>query len=557
MNYITCIVLRIEWIPVWAVVFVVAVASIAVAEESAPGIIIYSTIDNARDEIAIAIPFEKAEKHALVTNVTKADGETFRVTNNQFKQIVRPTDLSRSTVVDKAGLEKLRSEAASIRALQDRYPRAKAMLAPYVTSIENLVQAIGSGNVLVQGKLVPRADYEKQMGASAPKTIDLTVDGRSYSGAKLSSFRNGVASIMHSGGVASVEVGQLSDDQIKQLNATSASAVIAKPNEANKTAAGKGMKFSETGRGKAETPIPSESGGDNEGTTADQAAASVIGVMPDIDKVAALLHRKLQGAQEKLGKSGRQLQIPSAREIADRTAEGVGKFLAFDAGALVASNVIDNFGDKSGRERHRKLLAELAFARTQEDASHVKQEMIKHAQGYFTGEIDKLHAFGATEVGREQMNRSMSQPMKNALAHVAFLQETRSRQSVQISFQREMAGISVLSETQVHFFHSKFDILTKMKIAEALQTGNWAGVDLSILGDEKTQGAYKQFLSEAQLRSGGILGRQLQVYIIGVLGDPTLSNTFSEMDERDYYRSVIPDMIEEDARKRGFENQLK
>lgn len=428
-----------------------------------------------------------------------------------------------------------------------------------------MVQAIESGNVLVQGKLLPRIDYEKKMVASAPKTIDLTVDGRSYSGAKLSSFRKGVASIMHSGGVASIDVAQLSDDQIKLLNATSASAVIERSTRTADPTSATAMKSPDVGRDEVETTLPLEDEENIEGFAAGQSDASAIGVMPDLDRVAALLHGKLQQAQEDLGNSGRQLQIPSAREIAARTEEGVGKFLAYDAGALVASNVIDNFGDETGRKRHRQLLADLAFARTQEDASQVKEEMIEHAQGYFTGEIKKLHAFGATEVGREQMNRSMSQQMKNALAHVAFLQETRSRQSVQISFQREMAGISVLSENQVHFYHSKFDILTKMKIAEALQSKNWVGVDLSILGDEKTQDAYKEFLSEAQHRSGGMLGRQLEIYLTGVLGDPTLANTFSEMDERDYYRSVLPGVTREAeseadleaVKRKAFEDFLK
>jgi TPR repeat protein len=210
---------------------VLAVAAIlpAIAEEAGSGIIIYSTMDHAQDEIAVAVPFVKADQHQLVTNVTTGDGQTFRVTKNQLKQIVRPTDLSRTSVVDEAGLGKLRSEASSLRSMQARYPRAKVALEPLATRLEGMIQAIESGNVVVSGRLLSRADYEKQMSASAPKTINLTVGGRTYAGARLSSVGEGVISIMHSGGAASVPVDQLSDEQIVQLNTTSSGRLIEKP----------------------------------------------------------------------------------------------------------------------------------------------------------------------------------------------------------------------------------------------------------------------------------------------------------------------------------------
>ncbi|MCB1066107.1 MAG: hypothetical protein KDN20_24710, partial [Verrucomicrobiae bacterium] len=197
-------------------------------EEPMSGIIIYTETDHARDEIAIALPFVKAERHPLVTNVTTSDGRTVRVTNNQLKELVRPTDLGRLTVVDDAGVGRLRSEAASLRSMQERYQRAKAALEPLATRIEGLVQTIESGNVLVQGRLMSRGNYEKQVEASAPKTTDLTVDGRSYTEARLTSAREGMVSIMHSGGVASVPIDKLSDDQIDRLNTTSSGTQIQK-----------------------------------------------------------------------------------------------------------------------------------------------------------------------------------------------------------------------------------------------------------------------------------------------------------------------------------------
>jgi hypothetical protein len=138
-------------------VFALAVAAIlpAIAEESGSGIIIYSSMDHARDEIAIAVPFVKAEQHQLVTNVTTADGQTFRVTKNQLKQIVHPTDLSRSF-----GGGRRRTRQAPLGGLLPPDPcrsatrGRSATLEPLATRIEGMVQAIESGNVLVGGRLV-------------------------------------------------------------------------------------------------------------------------------------------------------------------------------------------------------------------------------------------------------------------------------------------------------------------------------------------------------------------------------------------------------------------
>lgn len=526
------------------------------------GIVIYSTMDHARDEIAIAVPFTKVERCQLITNVTTADGKIIRLTNNQLKQIVQTTDLTGATVVDDTGLRKLQLEASSLRAMQDRYPQAIAVIAPVADRIERAAQAIESGNVLVKGSLVPRADYEKQMAASAPKTINLTVDGRSYSGARLSSVSGESVSIMHSGGVASVAVDQLSDEQIAQLNGTSSVSGI----ERQMVVKGKGdaspTESAETQTDKANMatspPQPASevatSGRSSEAEGEPKIARKLpsIGAMPDIRVVAELLHEKLQEAARRLQQEGRHLEVRTALDIEDQIIEGTAAFMDYDTSVLVASNVIDNFGNDVGRKQHRELMAQLASEPDQKKAGEIKQLMLDNAQSYYTGNIKTLHAEGSTGDGRDLMMRTMSKAAKSAFMHVAFLQETRSRQGVQVSYRREMAGISVLSEEEMLQFHTRFDIPTRMDIAKALQTGKWEDVDLSILGDEGEQDSYKQSLLEAHRRSGEALGRQLETYNTSAAADRTLTNTFSEMDELEYYRGVVPRMIEQARQRRSL-----
>lgn len=198
----------------------------ALAAEKGGGIVIYTTLDHGSDETAFAVPFIKAERFALVTNVTTVDGKSVRVTNNQMKELVYPPDLTTATVTDAAGIAALRQKLAGFQALQKRFPRTHVQLAPVIEELGRAVQLLEEGKVLVSGQFVSRNDYVAQTSAILAKTVDLTLNGVVYKGAKLTSVSGEKISIMHSGGVASVTVGQLSDDQIARLNGTSKTASI-------------------------------------------------------------------------------------------------------------------------------------------------------------------------------------------------------------------------------------------------------------------------------------------------------------------------------------------
>lgn len=199
------------------------------AAENGPGIVIYTTLDHGSDETAFAVPFIKAERFALVTNVTTADGKSVRVTNNQMKELVYPPDLTKATVTDDAGVAALHQKLAEYQALQERFPRTHVQLTPIINELDRVVRLLEEGNVLVTGRLLSREDHESQAALKRATTVDLTLNGVIYKGAKLTSVSGEKISIMHSGGVASVTVGQLSDDQIARLNGTNPNVAVVRP----------------------------------------------------------------------------------------------------------------------------------------------------------------------------------------------------------------------------------------------------------------------------------------------------------------------------------------
>ncbi len=265
---------------------------------------------------------------------------------------------------------------------------------------------------------------------------------------------------------------------------------------------------------------------------------------PVITAASLSANRQQQDAANRAAADGRHLEVYSAQQLAERAADGTAAFLAYDVSALTASNVIDNFGDAAGKARHAKLLTDLGNARSDEQASAIKRKMLDNAQGYYTGNIDDLHGEASDEAGRARMLRMMSQSAVTALGKSAAMQELRSRQGVQVDFRAAQAGVQGLTSDEMLDFQSKFDMKTREDIAGALNGKNgWDKVDLSILGDQAAQDAYRDKLVRANVGSGNELGRQLSTYNAYAAADETLAGTYSQMDERSHYRGILSEAI--------------
>lgn len=193
---------------------------------AASGVMIYKNTDQSSDATARGLAFVRMEQFPQVTNVTIGTGETFRILNQRILGIVSSPDLSRATLVDEAGFTSLRTKMAEIAALQQRFPKAKADLEPLRAEYDRALQMIASGNVLSAGRWMSRENYQREAAAGQGKKVDLLVDGKQLTGAQVRSRNGGSVVIAHSGGVASIPIEKLSDEQIRLLNGTSTTVVI-------------------------------------------------------------------------------------------------------------------------------------------------------------------------------------------------------------------------------------------------------------------------------------------------------------------------------------------
>jgi hypothetical protein len=193
---------------------------------SGSGVVIFKLSDQSEENSARGVAFLKLEQFPQVTNLTTPQGESLRLLNQRILKIVPSPDLTRSTITDELGMASLRNKLEEITALQQQFPRTKEELEPLRAEYDRALQMIDSGNVLVAGRWMSREAYQREMAAGQAKTVDLVVDGKPFSAAKVRGLNGTSVVIAHSGGVASVPAEKLTDEQIRLLNSTSATVVI-------------------------------------------------------------------------------------------------------------------------------------------------------------------------------------------------------------------------------------------------------------------------------------------------------------------------------------------
>ncbi len=203
-------------------VFLISMTLVA----SGSGVVIYKLSDQSDEANARGVAFLKLEQFPQVTNVTTTKGETFRILNQRIVGIVHSPDLGRATVVDEAGFASLRAKRDEIATAQGRFPRSRDDLEPLRAEYDRALEMIASGNVLSAGRWMSRENYQREMTAAQGKKVDLLVDGKPLVGAQIRSLNGRAVVIAHSGGVASVPIEKLSDEQIRLLNTTSTTVVI-------------------------------------------------------------------------------------------------------------------------------------------------------------------------------------------------------------------------------------------------------------------------------------------------------------------------------------------
>jgi len=185
------------------------------------GVIVYKDSPNGSDDVATVAEYLSFEKFSRVVHYTPANGGPLVRTNAAgFVGTIEYPDLQLGTIVTPAQIEEFNAVIAQLTQILTKYPLARGVLDDELARLKAAQQVFSQGNVLVSGAWKSKSEYEGSMKQERITLQELTIGDRSYNNLKVTSIVGSKIGFMHSGGAGSVDVRQLTDNQIELLNTT-------------------------------------------------------------------------------------------------------------------------------------------------------------------------------------------------------------------------------------------------------------------------------------------------------------------------------------------------
>ena len=192
------------------------------------GVIVFKNHPDAPALLTYADEFSKIEIFGLVVNtVSTSESEERRFMKENVISIVPYINLKTENIVSENDVNRLEAELESLNKLITEFPTTTTVIRRRIDELSNASNFLDHGMALTNGNWV-RKDAIKEnvagMTSNFPiKTAEseIFVQGRRLINPELSGVAAGTAKIRHSNGFASVQVSDLTDDQILALNKTS------------------------------------------------------------------------------------------------------------------------------------------------------------------------------------------------------------------------------------------------------------------------------------------------------------------------------------------------
>lgn len=189
-------------------------ASLTSAQTSAKGLIIYKKAAAFEDRLAMGVEFSSIEEHTQVVNFRQPGTfKDLRLMREQVVHILRYPNLETGTFTEPAQFADLKRVADTYEAYADKYPQVKALLTPKAQQLRTRAQLFEGGNVMVQGRLMSRKQYESmsQTAGAIPelKVTKSTGEATTLKNVRLSRVDGSVAHVIHDSGTATLSYDQL------------------------------------------------------------------------------------------------------------------------------------------------------------------------------------------------------------------------------------------------------------------------------------------------------------------------------------------------------------
>jgi len=198
-------------------------------EEPAPkGVIFYRSAPGETDVLARVQKFTSIEIFTNVTHFVLENGEKNRVFQNNLIGVIEFPNMTSASISTSQQIEEFNGMIQKIKGAIDRYPGAYHEINDDLLRFSAAQQMIQQGNVLIGGQWKSGAEHEMTAPSGPVFVPELLTGDQKLLNARLSGIDGSKVRILHSGGVTSAVIADLSDEVIAKLNRTSEDLQIVK-----------------------------------------------------------------------------------------------------------------------------------------------------------------------------------------------------------------------------------------------------------------------------------------------------------------------------------------
>ena len=196
------------------------------ASLTAAGVVLTKQTPSESEAYWKPIEFGSIENYPTSVVITpKGTKQTSTITRYQIGVVIEFVDLNATSIVSEDQFNKFKAARDSLAGYASQCKQAAGILSAVVQNYDQVLRYYADGNVLIAGKWISKHDYEAKqkadsLAATAGSIPELVAGGKSFKNVRVTKVVGDRISIMHEGGIASLQVGELAEDVRMKLEIT-------------------------------------------------------------------------------------------------------------------------------------------------------------------------------------------------------------------------------------------------------------------------------------------------------------------------------------------------
>lgn len=208
-------------------IFTLLASSVSLnAKQKTEGVIFFKASSLSGPETAQAREYTKVQITPRILNCVDTNGIEFKILQNQVVQIIKYPDLETGSIQTPQQVNDFMKLGRNLRDSFSKYPLSKSVIAPRLNEFIEAAKRLNEGMILVSGEWQQQKPQDPKMLDSTSPTgersnldqiVLKTKTGKTYEIEKINDYQENSILAVHTGGVATLMLENLTDASLKLL----------------------------------------------------------------------------------------------------------------------------------------------------------------------------------------------------------------------------------------------------------------------------------------------------------------------------------------------------